>query len=278
MLARLGRSKLAVSAVAGIGAVVLLSGVALASGVMAPPSPVGGISADVNADVGRLASILNKLIQQGVITKDQADKIVAAVRAAAGTALPAAIKRDLVAEAANAIGIAPADLRQELPGKTLAMVAQAHGVSRDALVQMLVATVDADADKAVADKKITSEQADRLKKNAPDAIAKAVDRVVPQPKTAGPRVKAIANDLISGAAKAIGIPTDQLKRELPGKSVVQVAQAHNVSRDTLTGALTKDAIDRIDAAVSAAKITADQASRMRALVPAAVVKFVDRVH
>jgi len=141
-----------------------------------------------------------------------------------------------------------------------------------------VATVDADADKAVADKKITSEQADRLKKNAPDAIAKAVDRVVPQPKTAGPRVKAIANDLISGAAKAIGIPTDQLKRELPGKSVVQVAQAHNVSRDTLTGALTKDAIDRIDAAVSAAKITADQASRMRALVPAAVVKFVDRVH
>ena len=178
---------------------------------------------------------------------------------------------------ANAIGIAPAELRTELPGRSLATVAQAHGVSRDTLVQKLIAAVDADVDRALADKRITSEQADRLKKNAPDTVAKAVDRVIAQPKVVAPRVKASAADLAAAAAKAIGISADQLKRELPGKSVAQVAQAHGVTRDAVVQSLTTAANDRIAAAAAAGKLTADQAARMKALAPAAIATFVDHV-
>ena len=277
MLSRLRRSTLLIAALAALGAVALLGGVALASGATAPPVPFAGTTAAANGDAGRLTAILDGLVQQGVITRDQADKIVAAVSAARPKPVPAVVKHDFVVAVANAIGIAPSELRTELPGRSLATVAQAHGVSRDTLVQKLIAAVDADVDRALADKKITSEQADRLKKNAPDTVAKAVDRVTAQPKVVAPRVKASAADLAAAAAKAIGISADQLKRELPGKSVAQVAQAHGVTRDAVVQSLTTAANDRIAAAAAAGKLTADQAARMKALAPVAIATFVDHV-
>ena len=179
--------------------------------------------------------------------------------------------------AASAIGISVAELRKELPGKSLAQIAQAHGVPRDTLVQKLVVALDADIDKALADKTITQDQADKLKTNVPARVASGVDRVFPQSKGVGaraPRVAEFARDIATDAAKAIG--TAQLKRELPGKTVAQVAQAHGVSRDSLIQALITDAAGRIDSAAGSGRITADQAAKLKTMVAAAVARLVDR--
>jgi hypothetical protein len=65
------------------------------------------------------------------------------------------------------------------------------------------------------------------------------------------------------AVKAIGISLDQLRQELPGKSLADVANAHNVDPATVASALKAEAETRIDQAVSAGRISDDQAAQMK---------------
>lgn len=67
----------------------------------------------------------------------------------------------------------------------------------------------------------------------------------------------------SVAAQAIGISVDQLRQELPGKSLAQVAQAHGKNPADVATALKNAINQRIDQAVAAGKITADQASQAK---------------
>ena len=68
---------------------------------------------------------------------------------------------------------------------------------------------------------------------------------------------------LDAAARAIGISPDQLRQELPGKSLADVARAHNVNPTTVANALRAEATTRIDQAVSAGRITAEQAAQMK---------------
>ena len=65
------------------------------------------------------------------------------------------------------------------------------------------------------------------------------------------------------AAQAIGITPAQLRQELPGKSLADVARAHNVDPARVAGTLKADANARIDQAVSAGRLTADQAAQLK---------------
>ncbi|MCC6176392.1 MAG: hypothetical protein IT305_13885 [Chloroflexi bacterium] len=68
---------------------------------------------------------------------------------------------------------------------------------------------------------------------------------------------------LNAAASAIGISADQLRQELPGKSLADVARAHNVDPSTVANALKQDANARIDQAVSAGRLTSDQATQAK---------------
>ena len=68
---------------------------------------------------------------------------------------------------------------------------------------------------------------------------------------------------LQAAADAIGITTDQLRQELPGKSLAQVAQAHGKNPAAVAAALKNEANQHIDAAVAAGKLTADRAAQMK---------------
>ncbi len=68
---------------------------------------------------------------------------------------------------------------------------------------------------------------------------------------------------LSAAAQAIGISVDQLRRELPGKSLAQVAQAHGKSANDVVTALKNAANQRIDQAVAAGRLTAQQANQIK---------------
>ena len=65
------------------------------------------------------------------------------------------------------------------------------------------------------------------------------------------------------AAKTIGIGADQLRQELPGKSLADVAKAHNVDAKKVADALKADAAAQIDQTVKNGRLTADQATQRK---------------
>ena len=71
---------------------------------------------------------------------------------------------------------------------------------------------------------------------------------------------------LTTAAQAIGISADQLRQELPGKSLAQVAQAHGKNPTDVANALKNAAHQRIDQAVTAGRLTADQANQQKTQV------------
>jgi len=65
------------------------------------------------------------------------------------------------------------------------------------------------------------------------------------------------------AASAIGISVDQLRQELPGKSLADVARAHNVDPSKVATALKNEAAARIDQAVAGGRLAADRAAQLK---------------
>jgi DNA-binding transcriptional regulator YdaS (Cro superfamily) len=77
-------------------------------------------------------------------------------------------------------------------------------------------------------------------------------------------------------ASTLGISTDQLRQELPGKSLAQVAQAHGKSAQDLITALTNAANQHIDQAVSSGRLTADQGNQMKSRLAQNIPNLVNR--
>lgn len=203
MLSRSWTSWLALVVTATLGSAVLLGTVALGrarpdaiEAVVASAAPVDGEDlASEDGKSGTLRAALDKLVQAGVITAEQRDRILKAIEEEQAAAKrkrgqadkpkpPAAaqpkfhVLQHLVQDAAEAIGVSPGQLKQELRGgKSLKDVAQAHGVSRDALMQKLVAAETARIRKAHEAGRISKEMAERLERRLAEAVAKAVDAV-----------------------------------------------------------------------------------------------------
>jgi transposase-like protein len=68
---------------------------------------------------------------------------------------------------------------------------------------------------------------------------------------------------LEAAARAIGIDANQLRQELTGKSLADVARAHGIDPSTVASALKTEATTRIDQAVTAGRLTPDQANAMK---------------
>ena len=68
---------------------------------------------------------------------------------------------------------------------------------------------------------------------------------------------------LEAAARALNISQDQLRQELSGKTLSDVARAHNVDPATVANALKAAAATQIDGAVTAGRLTADQAAQAK---------------
>jgi hypothetical protein len=148
---------------------------------------------------------------------------------------------DVIAAAATYIGVTEAQLRTELEaGKSLAEVAVANGKTRDGLIAA-------------------------LSKAASDAIPALVD----QKGVAGPggRPGHVAkSDSLAVASAYLGIPqADLATRVHAGETLAAIAGA-TAGRDRagLIAALVADANAKVDAALAAGTITAEQATRAKA--------------
>jgi hypothetical protein len=185
--------------------------------------------------------------------------------------------------AAQAIGITADQLRTELAGKSLTQVAQAHSKDPNAVATALKNAAHTRIDQAVADGRLTADQGNTQKTNVDSRIDQLMTQVMQQggpgartgrgpgnpgapggPGGAGfPFGLGVVQQGLDTAAQAIGIPADQLRNELPGKSLAQVAQAHGKDPNAVTAALQNAAHTRIDQAVADNRLTADQANAIK---------------
>jgi ribosomal protein S13 len=121
--------------------------------------------------------------------------------------------------------------------------------------------------------KLTPEQAQKLKdriNTSPGILPGALGERARDRIAKGYRFE------VGEAARVIGVSEDQLRTELKsGKSLAEVAAAHNVSRDQLVEKLSDATNQRIDQAVRDNKLTADQAKKLEAHTRDRVSKAVD---
>jgi len=280
---RIGRKAavIALTAVIGTG---LLGGAALAAFAPAPEYALSVDGSDGNLTIaetpkgGQVKNVLDALVSKGVITQAQEDAIIGALKDARGDR--DAVKRILTGlfqESATYLGIAPKDLHARLAGTSLGAIANATpGKSRDGLVTDLTNTANAAIDKAIADGRITQEQADKAKAALPDRIAQFVDHTWPatQPK---PDVRAFIGDVMKDARDYLGLPQKDIATQLrSGKSLGDIANATaGKSRDGLVAAIMSDANAKIDKAQQDGRLTVAQAAQLKTTVASAVAKIVD---
>jgi hypothetical protein len=93
-----------------------------------------------------------------------------------------------------------------------------------------------------------------------------------------PRLRRAVEGAVKTSADTIGIQPKDLVTELKsGKSIAQVAQEHNVDPQKVIDALVAKADGRIDQAVQNGKLTQDRANTLKAKVPDAAAKVVNKV-
>ena len=127
----------------------------------------------------KVKDVLDRLVANGTITQAQEDAILKAFKDAAGQHKGEAkrVMVDLMKLSSDYLGIPLGQLKQQLAsGRSLGEIANAtSGRSRDGLLSFLVQQATAQIDKALADGKITKDQADRLKAHLTERLTKFVD-------------------------------------------------------------------------------------------------------
>jgi hypothetical protein len=286
------RQKLMLAGALGLGSVALFGAAALgAFGPDASASLASAVAPAASAVMGedktgdKLKQLLDGLVQKGVITQQQEDAIVAAAKdATAKQVRTAKVVRDFLGESAKYLGLAQKDLVAKLPGTTLGKIADATpNKSKAGLVTALSVAANDDITKALADKKITDDQAKKLRDGLAAEINTFVDRTWPTkpataPRAVVPNVKAFLGDMLQTARDYLGGITlqDVTTAMRSGKSLGDIANDKGKSRDGLVQVLTTAANANIDKAVANNRLTADQAATLKTKLAAEIATFVDR--
>ena len=293
------RRKAAITITTAIFGTALLGGAALAAfapALLEAPL-VAGLDATPSAQAGQprradnMRKILDALVAKNVITQAQEDAILAAVqRDRTGEKVVHKVLGALFDQSVTYLGTNPADLKTALPGTSLGAIAdKTTGKSKAGLVTSLTTYANGAIDKAVADKKLTADQAAKAKSSAPAQIARFVDHTYPAktprtvtpkaPKPAvAPRVQNFIGDAASAARDYLGLTAADLATSLrSGKSLGEVADTTvGKTRTGLIASLAASTNTKIDKAVTDAKLAADQATSLKATVQSAVTTLVDR--
>jgi hypothetical protein len=82
---------------------------------------------------------------------------------------------------------------------------------------------------------------------------------------------------LQAAAQVVGITPQQLRTELQGKSLAEVATSHGKQPNDLVTALTNAANTRIDQAVASGRLTADQGNTQKSNAAARINQLVNQV-
>ncbi len=176
--------------------------------------------------------------------------------------------------AAEAIGVTPEELRTELEaGKSIADIAQAKGVSVDAVIDALVADMKAHLDEEVASGEYTQAEADAKLAEFTTRVTEMVNTSgLPAPK--GGHGKHGAS--LDTVATTIGITTEALRTELEaGKSIADVATANGVSVSAVVDALVAEVKAHLDEEVASGEHTQAEADAKLAQATTRITEMVN---
>lgn len=174
-----------IAVVVGLGA----AGAIAANGVLSPQEESKAIIDDAASQLGvepdelsgaleqALKNRVDAAVEAGQLTKEQGNALKERIdseefpllgRGLHGPGMdghgPGHVGRgEVFASAASYLGLTEAELREQLDGKTLAVLATDKGKSVSGLVDAMVAAAEKTIDAAVADGKLTKEQAEELK-------------------------------------------------------------------------------------------------------------------
>ena len=187
--------------VAGLGA----AGAIAASDVFSPSEERKAVIDDAASQLGvepaelsdalkqALKNRIDEALDDGRLTQEQADELKERIDAddypllfgRGGHGGPGGFGRhghfEVLATAASFLGMTEAELREELQDKTLAEIAKEQGKTAAGLVQQLVATQTKRIDEAVADGKLSEEQAAGLKAELTERMEALVDGELRRP-------------------------------------------------------------------------------------------------
>lgn len=174
---------LALAAVLGLGG--LATGVLVAPAMATAATTQTATEEAVGDRVSKIEQALAGLVSDGTLTQEQADRVATTLdeqmpkghRGHGGRGGPGGPGLETAAET---LGLTVEELRTELrEGQALADVAEAQGVSTDDLVAALVEEAKTRLAEAVADGRLTQEQADERAADLPARIAEKVEREGP---------------------------------------------------------------------------------------------------
>jgi hypothetical protein len=285
--------KVALAAGVGTLTAVLLGGAALAAfapvtyDVSSQVEGEFGTAAPANSGTDRFKSILDGLVAKGLITQAQEDAILAAVKTATPVRDSGAVKRILASlfdESSKYLGLTAADLKTKLPGTNLGALADTTaGKSQSGLVATLQNAVNAAIDKALTAATLTKDQADKAKADAPAQIKRFVEQNYPQPRapkttTRVMKVAEFIGDVNKAARDYLGLSqADLLKALREGKTLGEIAPTiAGKNKTDLIATIAGVANAKIEKAATDGKLTADQATALKAQVGPAVTALVDR--
>ncbi|WP_139488087.1 hypothetical protein [Brevibacillus dissolubilis] len=157
-------------------------------------------------------------------------------------------------------------LKQQLmSGKSLAEVAQAQGVSKEQMIQLLTKQHNAKVDAALKGGKISEQNANEMKQRYGAFVPKMIERKglmkFSQFKLVLGRQKPWENDEL---AKLLKLEKEVLKDQLrSGRSLAEIAQTQGVPKDQVIQLLTKQYTEKLDKAVKSGKLPENTANEMK---------------
>jgi hypothetical protein len=261
-------------AITGLAVVALVAGVALVAISLSEAPSALAQDAEEQIFNGPLDEVLDGLVEDGVITGDQRDKIGAAfdehlVRF--GKGYHGTPHLETVAEVLN-IGVD--DLAAQL--KDGASIADIAGEAKvQAVVDALVAEHEDRIDEAVEDGRLSEEKAEEVRA----AVADRVEAMVNGEHPTG--IKPFGMDRFHGRdgfggfgfrgkfgldqiAEVLDLSVDELWESLTGGSTLaEIADEKGVTTDTLVDTVLADLDEKLDALVADERLTQERAEEIR---------------
>jgi len=188
-------------------------------------------------------------------------------------------QRSMLGVAATYVGLDRAALLTQLKaGKSLAEVAVAQGKTSAGLVTALLAPAKLKLDAAVVAGKLTAAQETTILTNLTTKVTALVDRKL-TPKTPTGKIRLGAVAILQPALSYLGLDFKALVSQLvAGKTLAQVAVAQGKTADGLVAAVVSAVKTKLDAQVTAGRITAAQETTFLTQLQTSVTAFVNGSH
>lgn len=186
-------------------------------------------------------------------------------------------------------------------GKSLAQIGSAHNTSQHAIIDLIVRHLNHQIDKGLRDNRITAVQATEMKTNAVETAQMMIDRKPMGPmgplgplgpmELLGPmaqmeqmeQMRSMGSDKMHNRPVSpemltlLQIDEQTFRQEQNnGKTLAQIATAHNVSRQAMVDLVVKEMSQHIDQGVADQRITAAQATEMKINAVDKAQKMVDK--